>query len=117
MPRPRIFFLEYWIMESNKQNIEIPNAEVETRPIHGGIQHAYQFPNGYGASVVRHSFSYGGSLGLWELAVIHNGELCYDTPITNDVLGNLSWDEAMELVKEIGKFKKKPWQQPKESIG
>jgi len=30
----------------------------------------YRFDNGYGASVVRHPGSYGGSRGLWELATI-----------------------------------------------
>ena len=29
-----------------------------------------QFPNGYGASVVSHEYSYGGTEGLWELAAI-----------------------------------------------
>ena len=32
----------------------------------GGIQ----FPDGYGASVVSHLYSYGGTEGLWELAAI-----------------------------------------------
>ena len=41
------------------------------------------FENGYGASVVRHEYSYGGKSGLYELAVLDSsGDLTYDTPIT-----------------------------------
>lgn len=35
----------------------------------GGIQRIYHFDNGYGASVVRFTYSYGFEQGLWELAV------------------------------------------------
>jgi len=34
-------------------------------------------------------------VGLWELAVIgKDGSLCYDTPITDDVLGYLTEEEV-----------------------
>lgn len=66
-----------------------------TRDLHGGVQHEYKFPNGYGASVVRHKFSYGGDEGLWELAVLdRNGVLTYDTPITEDVIGYLTEEQV-----------------------
>lgn len=35
--------------------------------------------------------SYGGDSGLLELAVLRHGRLCYDTPITNDVIGYLDY--------------------------
>lgn len=75
-----------------------------THPL-GGIQRIYRFDNGYGASVVRFTYSYGFELGLWELAVIKfNGEdyeLVYDTEITNDVIGYLSEDEVDNLLTQI----------------
>ncbi len=40
------------------------------RSLHDGLQRFYHFPNGIGASVVRHSGSYGGDQKLYELAVI-----------------------------------------------
>jgi hypothetical protein len=70
--------------------------------VHDGIQYLAKFPNGYGASIVRHQFSYGGNDGLWELAVLDDeGDLCYDTPITNDVLGYLTEDDVNEILDRI----------------
>jgi hypothetical protein len=70
-----------------------------------GIQARMVFENGYGASVVRHNFSYGGKDGLYELAVIKDDNLCYSTPITTDVEGYLSEDEVSELLKQIQELK------------
>jgi len=61
-----------------------------------------QFANGYGASVVSHKFSYGGSSGLYEIAVLNpNGELDYDTEVTNDVIGWLNQDQVSSYLKQI----------------
>ena len=74
---------------------------VETNNHMEGIQKVYKFPNGYGASVIRHKGSYGYSKGLWELAVLKGGELCYDTEITNDVIGHLNDPEVDRLLRRI----------------
>lgn len=67
-----------------------------------GYQLVYKFDNGYGASVVKHNFSYGGKKGLYELAVLDkDGGLCYDTPITEDVVGHLTMGEVENLLAEI----------------
>ena len=70
-----------------------------------GRQKIYKFPNGYGASVVRNKLSYGSKKGLWELAIITFNDcswsLCYDTPITDDVIGNLVWDKVEEYLEKI----------------
>jgi len=80
------------------------------KPINEGIQYIAKFPNNYGASIVKHSFSYGNEKGLWELAVIkydpnesdiYNFELTYSTPITNDVLGHLTEEEVNKTLKDI----------------
>jgi len=66
-----------------------------------GIQIVHLFPNGYGASVIKHDMSYGGKRDLWELAVLKNGELCYNTSVTSDVLGHLSDEDVEFHLKEI----------------
>lgn len=80
------------------------HTPAETRPLYDGIQHRYRFPNGYGASVVRHYGSYGSDQGLWELAVTVNAEddrLTYATPITDDVLGRLTEADVASTLNAI----------------
>ena len=67
----------------------------------GGIQARIKFDNGYGASVIKSSFSYGGNQGLYELAVLFEDDITYNTPITDDVLGYLSEDDVTEYLKQI----------------
>ncbi len=67
------------------------------------------FDNGWGASVVSHTFSYGGRDGKYELAVLDsNGELHYDNPVAGgDVQGYLDEDEVTYLlaaIQEYGRF-------------
>lgn len=78
-----------------------------------GVQRLYRFVNGYGASVVRRFGSYGGSEGLWELAVIKwnddlfrqfDWDLCYSTPITYDVIGYLEEDQVNTVLSFIEKL-------------
>lgn len=71
-------------------------------------QEIYRFENGYGASVVQQSFSYGGGQGLWELAVVrfkgpdaYDWSICYDTSITKDVLGRLDREEVEATLDQI----------------
>lgn len=66
----------------------------------------YNFPNGYGASVIRGPHSYGGKAGLYELAVLLNGDLCYTTSITSDVLGWLTATDVGKLINEIAALPK-----------
>ena len=72
-----------------------------TKEAYSGIQKEYQFDNGYGASVICHKGSYGGAHGLWEVAVTWGSDLCYDTEITDSVLGHLSTDEVNKTLKRI----------------
>ena len=60
-----------------------------TNKVHDGVQYEYTFPNGYGASVIRHSYSYGGKQGLWEIAPLDkDGEF-----IGQSLLG---WDDDVQ---------------------
>ena len=66
-----------------------------------GIVSRTQFDNGYEVSVVKSEYSYGGKDGLYELAIFKDDEICYDTPITNDVLGYLSDKDVTEVLIKI----------------
>lgn len=108
-----------------------PNFTIE--PFNQGIAHKFLFENGYGGSVIRHDFSYGGAEGLWEMAVItHNvpsdrlasfvkadptkaidppvdvsTELIYDTPVMNDVMGHLTPEQVEGFLDQIKALEKR----------
>ena len=87
---------------------EFKKNVIKREACHGGIQHVFRFPNGYGASVVKHRYSYGSNANLWEMAVLKfNGdaeedwEIEYGTDITSDVLGYLSDRNVLEYLGKI----------------
>lgn len=68
------------------------------------------FENGYGVSVVRDVYTYGGKEGLFELAVTAHEKdeegktvthICYDTPITDDVIGYLTEEQVKEITEQV----------------
>ena len=69
------------------------------------IQKIYSFPNGYGASVIKGKYTYGGPEGLWEIAPWTNDKHefiglsllgWYD-----DVKGRLNDPEVDRILKQI----------------
>ena len=81
------------------------DLQFKTHPQLSGVISRIIFDNGYGASVVKHEFSYGGKDGLYELAVLNkDGELCYDTPVTNDVIGYLRPEDVTDVMEKIQKL-------------
>lgn len=76
--------------------------------IDGLILHVLRFANGYGASVISHG--YGSRNRLMELAVLafdKEGEysLCYDVPITTDVVGDCTKRDIVQLLLRIRNLK------------
>jgi len=61
----------------------------------------WYFPNGYGISVIRGFGTYGAEEGLFEIAVLHGNDICYDTPIADDVVGHLTPDQVLEYARKI----------------
>jgi len=81
-------------------------TKVITKEAHGGTQRIFSFPNSaYQASVICHKYSYGGDIGLFELAVLKGGKVCYTSGITTDVIGHLTEEEVQKLIKQIAKLK------------
>lgn len=90
---------------------EPPNGEYEFKDHSGdfGTTHHQllaSYPNGYGASVVRGMYTYGGREGFFELAVRHGDALCYATPVTSDVVGWLTPEQVVEHLHKIAHLPK-----------
>ena len=92
-------------------NSKIVHRAQGSNPLTQGHYDRFRFMNGYGASVIQSSVSYGGSSGLLEIAVLRylgqkndEFELCYDTHITSDVLGHLSQDHARAILDQIAQL-------------
>jgi len=82
---------------------------VPTEEFLNGVKSKYNFDNGYGVSVVRHKYSYGNGLNLFELAIIDkSGEIIYSTPITDDVLGYLSEDDVSNTMIKVQRLDNNP---------
>lgn len=72
--------------------------------------YGFWFPNGYGASVIRSPYTYGGP-ELFEVAVlIHDKDrpddpcahiITYDTPITDEVIGDLDESAVSDILNKI----------------
>lgn len=67
----------------------------------GGYRKVVNCDNGYSVSIVSNSFSYGGDRGLFEVAILYNNEITYDTPITKDVVGFLDFQGVADTLREI----------------
>ena len=76
----------------------------------GGFQSRMDFPNGFGVSVVCGQFFYcspkknltdASMYRTYEVAVLKDGSLCYDTPITDNVLGYLTPEEVSDVMKQV----------------
>lgn len=102
--------------------------DLKFKPHHSGkgLIARLNFENGYGVSVVRFKMptdplgyllcgivsafknGYVGEYGTytnsedeWELAVLKDNELTYNTPITNDVIGFLKPKEVTKIMKKV----------------
>lgn len=82
------------------------DIEFKTNPMGAdfGIVSRTKFDNGYEVSVVRSEYSYGGNKGLYELAIFKDGEICYDTPITDDVIGYLRPEDVTDVMERVEKL-------------
>jgi hypothetical protein len=68
----------------------------------GGVMSRIQFENGFGASVVKTDYTYGGDKGLYELAVLDSeGNLTYATSVTDDVIGYLRPEDVTDVMVKI----------------
>jgi len=68
-------------------------------------QTLYKFENDWGASIIYHQGSYGYEQGLVELGIVrwfgNKHMLAYDTYLTDDVLGDLTQEQAKSILEKI----------------
>lgn len=68
-------------------------------------QTLYKFKNDWGASIIYHQGSYGYEQGLVELGIVRwfgdKYMLSYDTYLTDDVLGDLTQEQAKLILQKI----------------
>ena len=64
-----------------------------------------RFDNGYGISVVKGDMFYSNGIDTYEVAVLKDGAICYDTSITDDVIGYVNADEVSNIMKQIKELK------------
>ena len=62
---------------------------------------AINFDNRYGVSVIFGKQFYSNGIDTYEVAVLLDNDICYDTKITSDVLGYLTEDEVTEIMYKI----------------
>lgn len=106
-------------------NGEKPIIEVKEHHIPGSKHVILTFKNGYGASIIPEYHypkadddgdDYEKTMdrvmnrkvipGLYEVAVFYNGELCYDTPITPDVLRSQNDPEVQRAIGMIQRLER-----------
>ena len=80
------------------------DLQFKKHPQKDGVITRIIFDNGYEVSVVKSQYSYGGDKGLYELAIFKDGEICYDTPITDDVIGYLREIDVTDVMEKIQKL-------------
>ena len=59
------------------------------------------FDNGYGVSIVFGEAFYSNGIDTYELAILKDGKLCYDTYITDDVMGWLTEEQVTDIMKKV----------------
>ena len=81
----------------------------------GGSRTQYEFPNGWGASVVSGTFFYCDDDNPYELGVFKDGHLHYDNPVAEgDVVGYLNMDGLAHHLQRIIGFDDKTEQRYKD---
>ena len=60
-----------------------------------------KFENNYGVSVIFGNCFYSNGKDTYELAILYDGDITYNTGMTNDVLGHLSEEEVSEIMIKV----------------
>ena len=85
----------------NKEMKEFKDLEFIDKYDTNGKMSTLEFDNGYGISVITGYGTYADTENPYEIAVLKDGSLCYDTEITDDVIGYLTPNDVTEYMIKI----------------
>ena len=79
----------------------------DTKEMVANSKHAVmEFENGYGVSVLFGDIFYSNGIDTYEVAIMKDNHVCFDTPLTDTVLPYKNEDEVTEIMRKIQKFNK-----------
>jgi hypothetical protein len=85
--------------------MKFTDLQFKPHRITDGVQAVHFFENSYGISVVKFPGSYGYEQDLYEVEVLKGTpddyELCYNTPVTDDVLGHRDEQDIENIMEEV----------------
>lgn len=77
--------------------------EFYPRKVVSGGHARYTFPNGYGISVINGPGTYS-SKGTYEVGILYDGHLTYNTPLTDNVLSEQTPEDIDTILSTIEKW-------------
>lgn len=82
--------------------------DLEFKKWKNGSRAVMHFPNGYGVEVWLTNVSgfYSNGVDTYELWVLKDGKMCFDTPVTDYVLAYITKRKITKIMKEVQKLKK-----------
>ena len=79
----------------------------DTKEIFANSKHAaMEFENGYGVSVIFGEQFCSNGIDTYEVAIIKDNHVCYDTPLTDNVLAYQNENEVTEIMRKVQEFNK-----------
>ena len=79
----------------------------DTKEIFANSKHAVmEFENGYGVSVIFGDQFCSNGIDTYEVAIIKDNHVCFDTPLTDNVLAYQNEDEVTEIMRKVQELNK-----------
>ena len=85
-----------------KQHPIVTEGAVSISPMFDNAKRCtMNFDNGYGVSVISGKCFYSDEEHPYEVAILKDGNITYDTPLTDDVLGYQTETSVTEIMKQV----------------
>lgn len=77
--------------------------EDDNYPIERNARAYVSFDNGFYVSIINGLYSIG-DVDEYELAIMDKDGICYDTPLSDDVIGNLTKEDVEKWLKDVSEL-------------